>query len=808
MNEFETAQSWIEGSNRVPRADNIVRVECREQGWGILRNNISLTDAPLCLNGRQYAHGLGSHADSKIVLHLPVGATRFSASVGVDDNPNTRRGYAEIQFAVTAGEDVLWQSRTLTVADEPDTVDLDVSAHREITLTAREMRGNISLAHADWADARVTRQDGSEIWVYNDNVPDGPPISFTYDGAFSADLLPKWNRTQREVPASAGVTMTETTFTDSATGLQCVFEQKRFDDFPAVEWVVRFKNTGTKDTPILENIQALDMTWPVGQEMLLHHSLGSHSEITDFLPHQDSIKPSESIRMSPSGGRSSNDWLPFFNVQTGAEGFIGAVGWTGEWAVSFNRDAGPLAIIQAGMAKTHLKLLPGEEIRTPRILLVFWQGDPIDGHNTLRRLILKHHTPIVDDQPLQAPLACATWGGAKSDFHFSLIEQIQQHKLPYDCYWIDAGWYGISPTESPDVFTGDWAVEAGNWVVNAYRHPNGLRPISDAAHKAGMKFLLWFELERALVGTKMPQEHPEWYLGDLETGKNLLFNLGIPEACEWLTDYLSNAITEFGLDWYRQDFNFEPLPYWTDADAPDRQGMSEIKYITGLYAFLDGIRERHPHLCIDNCASGGRRLDLEMTSRSMPLWRSDLQCAYVFDPIGSQAETMGLSYWLPLSACGCFMRDNDTYDARSEMSAGFIDQGFAHGLLHMPAEVDMDWHRQTLLLQKRASPFYYGDYYPLTPCTVDPSAWMVYQMHRPDLNAGIVAAFRRPDSPFNSGDFPLRGLDPSMEYDLEDADGGSAQTIFGNDLLEQGLSVQMPQRRQSRLIFYQAKGKS
>ena len=53
----------------------------------------------------------------------------------------------------------------------------------------------------------------------------------------------------------------------------------------------------------------------------------------------------------------------------------------------------------------------------------------------------------------------------------------------------------------------------------------------------------------------------------------------------------------------------------------DRQGITEIRYVEGMYTFLDELQQRHPDLIIDNCASGGRRLDLEMIRRSVTLTR-------------------------------------------------------------------------------------------------------------------------------------------------------------------------------------------
>ena len=81
-----------------------------------------------------------------------------------------------------------------------------------------------------------------------------------------------------------------------------------------------------------------------------------------------------------------------------------------------------------------------------------------------------------------------------------------------------------------------------------------------------------------------------------------------------MTERISSLIEEFGVTIYRQDFNMAPGPVWTEADTPDRVGMSEIRHIEGLYAFWDELLARHPGLVIDNCSSGGRRIDLESIS--------------------------------------------------------------------------------------------------------------------------------------------------------------------------------------------------
>ena len=67
----------------------------------------------------------------------------------------------------------------------------------------------------------------------------------------------------------------------------------------------------------------------------------------------------------------------------------------------------------------------------------------------------------------------------------------------------------------------------------------------------------------------------------------------------------------------------DPGPVWRGMDAADRVGIAEAKHITGLYKFLDDMRARFPDILQENCASGGRRIDLEMISRAHTYCRSD-----------------------------------------------------------------------------------------------------------------------------------------------------------------------------------------
>ena len=644
-----------------------------------------------------------------------------------------------------------------------------------------------------WARAKFLAEPPSERQPRAITALDAaPPFSFTYGGQPSSALLGGWKMRCESKAIQEGLIAYTRTYLHPKTGLQIEAIAAIHAGSPAVEWVILFKNTGRQDSPIIENIHALDLTLtrsPRDPEFLLHRSVGGVASFDDFAPVDETLAPNATVQLTPGGGRSSSQVMPFFNIEASNQGAVIAIGWSGEWLAYFTRDSGASLNIRAGMELTHLKLRPGEQIRTPRMLVLFWQGDRMRGHNLLRRHILAHHRPQLNGRPLESPVTTGNWGATPTDIHLDNIRNIAEHKLPLEYYWIDAEWFGDGP----------WPTNVGNWTTNAKIHPKGMRAIGDAAHAVGMKFMLWFEPERVYRDTQVWREHPEWLL-KIEGNDSALLNLGNPDARRWLTDFMSGRFASDGIDCYRQDFNIDPLPFWRAADEPDRQGIAEIRHIEGLYAYWDELLRRQPGLIIDNCASGGRRIDLETVGRSTPLWRTDGPR----DTIAHQCHTYGLLFWVPFSATSVDI-PNDTYDFRSGMCSSLCTNWWVHGDRSgppIPPGFPYDWAREMLLQHRQVRPYYSGDYYPLTPYSKADDVWMAYQLHRDDLNEGMVVAFRRPNAPDTALTFKLRDLEPDTRYILLFVDSGERKEVTGSELTEKGLTVELPNPRSSALITY------
>jgi len=803
--ECRQARAWLGAAlqwEAMPEQPAAPGVEVRRQDYGTFRLRSSAIDTPLRIGEKNYEHGLGTHSISEIVVRLAQPGKLFEAEVGVDNNHDTGGQRGTVIFIVELAGKEAFRSQVLRGGQPAVPVKVELGGAKQFVLRVLDAGDGPAHDHADWASAAVTAADGRRTWL--DEMPlvtKGTglsieiPFSFVYDGKPSGQLLPTWKRTHAAEAPKDGRERHVVTYTDPATGLEVVCEATIFADHPAVEWVLRFRNGGKVDTPILENIRPLDarVRVPPKGPVVLHHAQGSTCAANDFLPIDQPIAPNTEINLAPNGGRSSDGRLPFFNLAWEGGGLVGAIGWSGQWAMRLHRDAGNTLTLQAGQQKTHLKLHAGESIRTPRMLLVQWQGsDRLRGHNLLRRLLVAHYVPRIDGQVVVPPVTQNTWFVFNTGNDVTEQNQLEMMegmpRLGVEVFWLDAGW-----------FEGGWPNGVGSWLPKAAAFPRGLKPLGDAAHERGMKFIVWFEPERVHPASRIAKEHPEFVLH--AGGGDGLFNLGDPAARKWLTDHLSQCIKQSGIDIYRNDFNIEPLRFWQAADAPDRQGMAEIRYMQGLYAMWDDLRSRHPGLWIDTCASGGRRIDLEILSRSLPLWRSDTQCCGQAMPVQDQSQNAGLSLYVPLHAGGCW--SFDPYALRSVASTGTNICPDTRG-----KEFPFEQAKQAVAEMNALRPFYQGDFYPLLEINVDDRQWCGWQYDRPDLGSGFAMLFRRPKSPYAAVDIALRGLDAAAEYEVTFAETYEVKTkkkVSGAELAR--LRVEIPSTPGSVLVTYKIVGR-
>ena len=597
------------------------------------------------------------------------------------------------------------------------------------------------------------------------------PFSFVYDGQHSSSFITNWKRETQDEGIDATQRRHTLTLTDPQTGLEVHAVASIYTDTPSVDWMLYFTNRGSKDTPILEQVKAVDVAITTGEggTPLLHQLKGSLCAVDDWLPFDEPLPPGKRIDFAPAHGRSSSGACPFFNLEWGDGGVITAIGWSGQWGASVEHAKDGRLRIQAGMESMHLSLRPGETIRCPRILQLHWDGsDSFQAYNLFRRTMLSHVVPKVNGTTVTPPIAhlSTSFYELNDSTESNVLSHLEAIKgLGFEFFWLDAYY-------TRDGFPkgmGHYGFPIAR-VMPRDRFPRGLKPIGDAVHKEDMGFVVWFEPERVAAVTHIARKHPEWGISLDDQVHNFLLNLGLPEAREYMTRYLITVIEEYGIDCLRIDFNIDPLPFWQllDRKDPNRVGMAEIRYVEGLYQMWDDILEAYPHLFIDNCSSGGRRIDLETCSRSIPLWRTDATIKPLMDrdphqaALQNQVMTAGLSRYVPFNTSG--QMGADPYNFRSGFNAGI---SFCEDC--RPGDYPRDLLEQAIEEGKRIRKYYFGNFYPLDEVTTSARDWCVMQYHRPAEQDGMIIAFRRHQSPYTSFICDLHEIDPEGDYEVTQA---------------------------------------
>ena len=768
---------------------------------------------PYQLGGKTYTNGLGFNSTKHLLVVLGQPAERFVADVGLENNDDTQRGAAtghgSVTFHVLVDGKEAFASPVLRLKDGACAINVPLNGARQFEIRVKDGADGRSWDQALWAGAVVKLQDGTSVTLQDLPLADTapklsltmPPFSFFYDGKPSAELLKSWQSKHNAQKLDSQRTEHTLVYTDPVSRLEVRCVLIEYDDFPTAEWTLYFKNTGTADTPIIEKIQALDVKLSRSSdgEFLLHHNVGSPASGSDYGPLETTLGRGITKRLAGAGGRPTNaDWS-YFNLEWSGKGIIVAVGWPGQWAAEFVRDDAMGLHLCAGQELTRFKLLPGEEVRSPLIVLQFWKGDWITAQNIWRRWMMTHSMPKPGGQLPQPQLLASSSRQydemikADETNQIMFIDRYLEEGIKLDYWWMDAGWY---------VHHGGGWPRVGTWEVDASRFPHGLRAISDYAHSKGLKILVWFEPERVAADTWLANKHPEWVLGGAKGG---LLNLGNDAARQWLTEHMDGLLNEQGIDLYRQDFNMDPLGYWRGADAPDRQGISEIRHVAGYLAYWDELRRRHPNMLIDSCASGGRRNDLETMRRAVPLWRSD----YAYEAIGHQCMMYGLSLWLPFHGTGTVCTRNAPYYGSGHTPVepyafwSNAGQSVGFGLDVRLKDLDYAAIRRLIDQWRQIAPNYYGDFYPLTPWSRDGTVWMAWQFDRPEAGEGMVQVFRRHNSFYESARFKLLGIDAKANYLVTNLDTGGQESRGGRELLNDGLPVTIADKPGVATLTYQ-----
>ncbi len=561
------------------------------------------------------------------------------------------------------------------------------------------------------------------------------------------------------------------------------------------EFCTYLRNEGTERSAQITELYGLDVTIPVRGKVRWESLTGDVCGLESFLPlEQEVAEGVDIIREAGSGRSSQGESFPYFDLSDEENSIVIGIGWTGQWKYMLSREGEELHL-RVGFTDCDMYLMPEEEIRSASVLL--YVGECGVELLKVRQKFRRMHRELLSPAAAQGghvtvPTALQVFDryikarpGWRTEKEQLECVEIASRLYGVDTYWLDAAWFEKAFPRG----VGNYNYEPGL--------PNGLTAVGERAHEKGLRFIVWFEPERVYHNTEVHREHRDWLLEAPETGLFLL-DLSRKEVAEWLTEKLCDHIRRDRIDIYRQDFNMDPLPFWRANDTEGRKGYTENCYITNLYRVWDSLKEAFPQLMIDNCASGGRRLDFEMNRRALALWRSDTGC---FEGTGSscnQNQAIGLSRYLPYHSVATWTAD--AYNMRAAMACGL-----ALNFPVMEESFEASAYEEALKEVARTKGLWDGDFYPLTAASREENVWTAYQLNCEER--GFALFFRRSESEKPENLFSLRGLVPDALYQVTLSDEMREKKLFemkGKELKE-GIRIIIPKKGSSVLLEYWCK---
>ncbi len=317
------------------------------------------------------------------------------------------------------------------------------------------------------------------------------------------------------------------------------------------------------------------------------------------------LVPAAGLSLAVRSGRSCHGHAPYAFLQEADGAWHGyAVCWPGNWRLTFTGDGRVVYSMDEDMLSG--TLAPGETLALPQALT----ADGGASRDSLCQDLcayLREALPRTRLRPEEI-----SWNHWWRYEDVDITEDVvlrnarAASELGLTQVVLDAGWFG-------DAEGGvHWTQLRGDWGrVNHRRFPHGLAWVADQIHGLGLRFGLWVEPEGLGAKSSLRAQHPEWEA--LRDGKPLpepCLCLGAAGAAEHVCDQLARLVRLTKADWLKLDFNVDVGLGCNRGDHGHEPGMGLFRHLTAYMALLDHLRRTFPGLVVENCSSGGLRMDL------------------------------------------------------------------------------------------------------------------------------------------------------------------------------------------------------
>lgn len=320
-------------------------------------------------------------------------------------------------------------------------------------------------------------------------------------------------------------------------------------------------------------------------------------------------------RFGQAGSMPVNRFFPFAAIEDRKNHiFWGAqIAHPASWQMEVYRKDNGLAL-SGGLADRELghwmkHVEPGKNFTTPEAIVSTAQTDSFDiftGRLTTAGLVegFLKAPESEQDLPIVFNEYCTTWGNPSHENICEIVDAIKGKGFKY--FVIDCGWYKENGIP--------WDIGMGDYEVSSELFPDGMEKTVQVIKDAGMIPGIWFEIEN--VGSASRAYHLTEHLlhkdhAVLTTYFRRFWDMQDPWVDEYLTDKVIGTLKKYGFGYMKIDYN-ETIGIGCDgAESP---GEALRKNMEATVLFIEKVKEEVPGIVLENCASGGHRLEPKMMS--------------------------------------------------------------------------------------------------------------------------------------------------------------------------------------------------
>lgn len=475
----------------------------------------------------------------------------------------------------------------------------------------------------------------------------------------------------------------------SNSSVDVVAHYQFYNGIPAVRsWKTVINNS--KENVGLEYVSSFSYTGISEDNLKLyipHNSWCSEADWEEFTPSQLGFKKyqqhtSKRISVSNTDSWSTEEYLPMGAAVSNNDAIMWQIENNGSWQWEIGDVDDMLYLKMSGPTEQenfwYKELLPGEAFEGVKACVCVGRdfNDVLKVMTSYRRQIINNEGPDKKLPVIFNDYMHCIWADPTEEKILPLIDRAAELGCEYYC--MDAGWYA----------DGTWWDTVGDWKEQKKRFPNGIKNVFDYIKSKGMHPGIWLEIEVMGIYCPILDEFDDDCFF-VRHGKRVvnrgryLLDFRNEKVRSFASDTVARVVEEYGAEYIKIDYNVT-TGAGTEIDS-DSLGDGLLEHNRAYLDWIREIKHKYPDLILENCGSGGLRMDYAMLSEYHLQSLTDQSDYKNITHIAAAAPTAVLPEQSGIWACP--LAKNNCDDVAVSITNGLLQRLYLSGQIH---ELDAD----------------------------------------------------------------------------------------------------------------------